>query len=70
MLQKIEPKDEKEHVKEEKIDKDYKPHGIISRQSVKPPPDKHARRSKRFDNSDEKEDKTVEVCLYILSFSS
>lgn len=34
-------------------DKDYKPHGIVSRMQIKPPPDKHARRSKRFENNDD-----------------
>lgn len=29
--------------------KDYKPHGIVSRMQVKPPNDKNARRSKRFE---------------------
>lgn len=33
----------------EKADKDYKPHGILGRMAVKPPPEKHARRSKRFE---------------------
>lgn len=34
----------------EKADKDYKPHGIVGRMAIKPPPEKHARRSKRFDS--------------------
>jgi histone demethylase JARID1 len=33
----------------EKADKDYKPHGIVGRMAIKPPPEKHARRSKRFE---------------------
>ncbi|CAG9816933.1 unnamed protein product [Phaedon cochleariae] len=36
----------------EKTDKDYKPHGIVSRMQIKPPPEKNARRSKRFENTD------------------
>ncbi|XP_066248844.1 lysine-specific demethylase 5 [Euwallacea similis] len=40
----------------EKTDKDYKPHGIINRMAVKPPSDKNARRSKRFEMNDK--DKT------------
>lgn len=35
-------------------DKDYKPHGIVSRMQIKPPPEKNARRSKRFENDDNK----------------
>lgn len=34
----------------EKADKDYKPHGIVGRMAIKPPPEKHARRSKRFES--------------------
>lgn len=30
-----------------KKEKDYKPHGIVSRQAIKPPTEKYARRSKR-----------------------
>nr|CAI5832447.1 unnamed protein product [Callosobruchus analis] len=37
----------------EKTDKDYKPHGIASRMQIKPPPERNARRSKRFEASDE-----------------
>lgn len=33
-----------------KDDKDYKPHGIVGRMAIKPPIEKHARRSKRFEN--------------------
>ncbi|XP_060536909.1 lysine-specific demethylase 5 [Cylas formicarius] len=44
----------------EKTDKDYKPHGIINRMAVKPPSDKNARRSKRFENSD-KEKTEIEL---------
>ncbi|KAF2880482.1 hypothetical protein ILUMI_25689 [Ignelater luminosus] len=36
----------------EKVDKDYKPHGIAGRMTVKPPSDKHSRRSKRYEASD------------------
>lgn len=48
----------------EKVDKDYKPHGIISRQSIKPSPEKHARRSKRFENMNLplETDKDVSIC--------
>ncbi|CAH1103658.1 unnamed protein product [Psylliodes chrysocephalus] len=47
----------------EKADKDYKPHGIVSRMQIKPPPEKNARRSKRFDNNDES--KTENLALKI-----
>ncbi|XP_050314054.1 lysine-specific demethylase lid [Anthonomus grandis grandis] len=40
----------------DKTDKDYKPHGIVNRMAVKPPSDKNARRSKRFETNDK--DKT------------
>lgn len=30
-----------------KKEKDYKPHGIVSRQAIRPPAEKYARRSKR-----------------------
>ncbi|CAG9759909.1 unnamed protein product [Ceutorhynchus assimilis] len=33
-------------------DKDYKPHGIVNRMAVKPPSDKNARRSKRFETTE------------------
>lgn len=59
--QKIESPDEGN----EKTDKDYKPHGIINRMAVKPPSDKNARRSKRFEANDK--DKT-EVGLQIYLF--
>lgn len=36
-----------------KDDKDYKPHGIVGRMAIKPPVEKHARRSKRFENDAE-----------------
>lgn len=36
-----------------KEDKDYKPHGIVGRMAIKPPMEKHARRSKRFENEAE-----------------
>lgn len=49
-FQKIEP--ETEVI--EKKDRDYKPHGIISRQQIKPPNEKFSRRSKRFSGQDEK----------------
>lgn len=39
----------------EKKDRDYKPHGIISRQQIKPPPEKFSRRSKRFSGKDDKQ---------------
>ncbi|XP_058808329.1 lysine-specific demethylase 5 isoform X2 [Phymastichus coffea] len=39
----------------EKKDRDYKPHGIISRQQIKPPQEKFSRRSKRFSGQDEKQ---------------
>lgn len=47
---KIEPEQCDKAVEEcEKVDKDYKPHGIICRQQIKPPQEKHARRSKRYE---------------------
>ncbi|KAJ8985893.1 hypothetical protein NQ317_006267 [Molorchus minor] len=46
----------------EKADKDYKPHGIVSRMQIKPPPEKNARRSKRFEND---ESKTESLALKI-----
>ncbi|KAJ8945625.1 hypothetical protein NQ314_009156 [Rhamnusium bicolor] len=46
----------------EKADKDYKPHGIVSRMQIKPPPEKNARRSKRFEND---ESKTENLALKI-----
>ncbi|XP_011494343.1 PREDICTED: lysine-specific demethylase lid [Ceratosolen solmsi marchali] len=48
---KIEPDSEAN----EKKDRDYKPHGIISRQQIKPPQEKFSRRSKRFSGQDEKQ---------------
>ncbi|KAL7304867.1 hypothetical protein TKK_0002673 [Trichogramma kaykai] len=39
----------------EKNDRDYKPHGIISRQQIKPPQEKFSRRSKRFSGQDDKQ---------------
>jgi histone demethylase JARID1 len=39
---------EPEHDENEKIDQDYKPHGIPSRQAIKPPHEKYSRRSKRY----------------------
>lgn len=52
---KVEP-DATEIVKLEK-DTDYKPHGIVGRMTVKPPSDKHFRRSKRYELDLEKEQK-------------
>ncbi|XP_057671911.1 lysine-specific demethylase 5 isoform X2 [Diorhabda carinulata] len=50
----------------EKADKDYKPHGIVSRMQIKPPPEKNARRSKRFDINDEsKTDNLANLALKI-----
>jgi hypothetical protein len=39
---------EPEHDENEKRDQDYKPHGIPSRQAIKPPHEKYSRRSKRY----------------------
>jgi hypothetical protein len=39
---------ELEHDDSEKRDQDYKPHGIPSRQAIKPPQEKYSRRSKRY----------------------
>jgi hypothetical protein len=39
---------EPEHDENEKRDQDYKPHGIPSRQAIKPPQEKYSRRSKRY----------------------
>ncbi|KYM91859.1 Lysine-specific demethylase 5A [Atta colombica] len=43
----------------EKKDRDYKPHGIISRQQIKPPNEKFSRRSKRFSGQEEKQDVSI-----------
>lgn len=43
----------------EKRDRDYKPHGIISRQQIKPPNEKFSRRSKRFSGQEEKQDVAI-----------
>ncbi|KAG5337753.1 KDM5A demethylase, partial [Acromyrmex heyeri] len=43
----------------EKKDRDYKPHGIISRQQIKPPNEKFSRRSKRFSGQEEKQDISI-----------
>lgn len=43
----------------EKKDRDYKPHGIISRQQIKPPNEKFSRRSKRYSGQDDKLDATI-----------
>ncbi|XP_012538541.2 lysine-specific demethylase lid isoform X1 [Monomorium pharaonis] len=43
----------------EKRDRDYKPHGIISRQQIKPPNEKFSRRSKRYSGQDEKQDVSI-----------
>lgn len=51
MVQKIEQSPEEDGEKE---DKDYKPHGIVGRMAIKPPMEKHARRSKRFENDEAK----------------
>lgn len=40
-----------------KKEKDYKPHGIVSRQAIKPPVEKYARRSKRCFQSKTKQGK-------------
>ncbi|XP_020280192.1 lysine-specific demethylase 5A isoform X2 [Pseudomyrmex gracilis] len=53
---KIEPESEE---KNEKKDRDYKPHGIISRQQIKPPNEKFSRRSKRFSGQEEKQDVSI-----------
>lgn len=46
-MQKVERETGDDNVKD---DKDYKPHGIVGRMAIKPPMEKHARRSKRFEN--------------------
>lgn len=43
---------EPEHDENEKRDQDYKPHGIPSRQAIKPPQEKYSRRSKRYGPGD------------------
>ncbi|PNF26510.1 Lysine-specific demethylase 5A [Cryptotermes secundus] len=43
---------EPEHDENEKRDQDYKPHGIPSRQAIKPPHEKYSRRSKRYGPGD------------------
>lgn len=40
-------------------DRDYKPHGIVGRMTVKPPIDKHFRRSKRYEP--EQDTKSAEI---------
>lgn len=52
LLQKIEQDAQEDTA--EKEDKDYKPHGIVGRMAIKPPVEKHARRSKRFENDTDK----------------
>lgn len=49
-------------------DKDYKPHGIVNRMQIKPPPEKYARRSKRFENNDENktEVSTIKIHLFVI----
>lgn len=54
-LQKIEP----DSNVNEKKDRDYKPHGIISRQQIKPPTEKFSRRSKRFSGQEEKQEVSI-----------
>lgn len=54
-VQKIEPESDVN----EKKDRDYKPHGIISRQQIKPPNEKFSRRSKRFTGQEEKQDVSI-----------
>ena len=54
-MQKIEP----DSNVTEKKDRDYKPHGIISRQQIKPPAEKFSRRSKRFTSQEEKQEVSV-----------
>lgn len=54
-MQKIEP----DSNVNEKKDRDYKPHGIISRQQIKPPPEKFSRRSKRFSGQEEKQEVSI-----------
>lgn len=54
-MQKIEP----DSNVTEKKDRDYKPHGIISRQQIKPPAEKFSRRSKRFTSQEEKQEVSI-----------
>jgi hypothetical protein len=51
-LNSVEQKMEPEHDDNEKRDQDYKPHGIPSRQAIKPPHEKYSRRSKRYGPGD------------------
>lgn len=53
--QKMEP-DQNEN---EKRDQDYKPHGIPSRQAIKPPQEKYSRRSKRYAPGDASDSDTL-----------
>ncbi|KAK2585208.1 hypothetical protein KPH14_009914 [Odynerus spinipes] len=55
---KIEPDSDE---KTEKKDRDYKPHGIISRQQIKPPTEKFSRRSKRFSGQEEKQEAGIKL---------
>jgi hypothetical protein len=61
---------EPEHDENEKRDQDYKPHGIPSRQAIKPPQEKYSRRSKRYgpgDASDSDNQVNFYVCLELFA---
>jgi hypothetical protein len=64
LLNFAEQKMEPEHDENEKRDQDYKPHGIPSRQAIKPPQEKYSRRSKRYGPGDS--DSENPVTLYEL----
>jgi hypothetical protein len=61
LLNFAEQKMEPEHEENEKKDQDYKPHGIPSRQAIKPPQEKYSRRSKRYGPGDSDADNPVTV---------
>jgi histone demethylase JARID1 len=60
---------EPEHDENEKRDQDYKPHGIPSRQAIKPPHEKYSRRSKRYGPGDASDaDNAVILYNFFCSF--
>ena len=59
LLNFAEQKMEPDHEENEKKDQDYKPHGIPSRQAIKPPQEKYSRRSKRYGPGDSDTDNPV-----------
>jgi hypothetical protein len=68
LLNFAEQKMEPEHDENEKRDQDYKPHGIPSRQAIKPPQEKYSRRSKRYGPGDSDSDNPVTLHEVYFSF--